>query len=204
MQQLLRQLISHHLVQYDSDSVLDLLLHEVHGCDQRLRIRLVRGLARRCHELEHVVPPRFLVIAEQGLVSRVLELLALALNGHVVELALPLLLALSAHEVEQVDSLVLYELGLAVVISFLRYLLDSHLSDLVHELPLVLDVVVLNGGFIAPVEDDIHRGVLITGSVFDAEYLLGVWLEGLEELDVALLQLLVLEGDQLVLGDRFT
>ena len=151
-----------------------------------------------------MVPPRFLVIAEQGLVSRVLELLALALNGHVVELAFPLLLALSAHEVEQVDSLILYELGLAVVISFLRYLLDSHLSDLVHELSLVLDVVVLNGGFITPVEDDVHRGVLITGSVFNAEYLLGVWLEGLEELDVALLQLLVLEGDQLVLGDRFT
>jgi len=65
---------------------------------------------------------------------------------------------------------------------------------------MVVDVVVLDWSLIAPTEDLAHCRLLVTRFVFDTEHLIGVWLQGLEELNVpTLLKSLILHGDEFLL-----
>ena len=81
----------------------------------------------------------------------------------------------------------------------LCYLLLLHLPNLVLQLPLILNVVILDGCLVAPVQDLPHGRLHVPWLVLHAEHDCCLGLQRLKEPDVPLLQGFVLQGYKLVL-----
>ena len=138
----------------------------------------IAWLSRWSNTGKDFVPPLFfLITTEQLLVCGELEFFSLALNCHLVELLLPLLLIVSSQKIEQVDTLLLEEFRSAIVIIHLRNALLVHLPNLVYQLLLfgVFDVIIHRWSIVAPLvlvsplEDGSHGWVLVTWLVFNTE-----------------------------------
>lgn len=169
------------------DHILDLifnpLLNVVHGSHQgfpRVFLSSVAWLTCRCYVTEYLIPPMFLFRrSKQLLVSSNLKFLGLAFNSHIIELLFPLLLIVLRNEIKQEHATLIVKLGLPVVVMLLGDLLFLHLPNFVLQLPLVLDVVVLDGCLVTPVQYLSHGGFHVSRLILHAKYDRGLGLQRL-------------------------
>lgn len=82
-----------------------------------------------------------------------------------------------------------------------RYELLLHFLDLISDLRGVLYKVSFHRGLSPPRHQLLHGGLLVSRLSLGAEDVISAWLKGVEELHFALLQLLIVNGKE-VLGGR--